>query len=789
MPVGGAPKLSQQEIETLQRMRAEALSAPPIQRAPPQYVVIHREPSDDSGYEEYQESPVHLEPQVPTEEQEVHIEKLMNILDVSTGCMDTSETGTGKTLIAITVAARRGLKPMIVCTADMTKKWDMYVRTQGLIPLEVISYESLRNGNSRFLFKDSDGNHQVDQNFVNALENGVYLIFDEIIKVKNPKSGNAIAAGVLGQFLAETVYNSGYTNPSRVHLASALPSDIEASSESFSKILGIIRYPNQELAIYDRSSGIFDMTGLIDMYDWCMERNPELTNQIWNTVYNGKGMKKIYRQAYDFFTKIVVPNIASSMAPLSAEVIRYASNGFFQVGPEIEKELSSAISSLNAIMSVDPITGMVKVESMGEFTKGLVRIENLKKDLFIRLATDYIQKNPTGKVIIALNYPNKPDESYWHGAIPTTDYIYNVLSDMGYRVGMLVGSMSKNQREEVKQMFQEDSDNIQILITSRSSSMGIDLDDQYGNRPRLILINPSYHFSDMVQFMGRVYRRMTKSDPTIWIVYGPTNGSAEVGILNRMADKTDTAKGYIVTVDALPLPGELPSTVEYRDGRITSGASWSENNSIPGQAPTEESTPVRKGRGRPPKAAVYPSRIPAQIPPSGLPPRPFPGMVTPPPSGPARGMISPPPSHVPGMMTPPGPVPGMMTPPGPVPGMMTPPSHVPGMAAHSSARYIPGMVAPPSGPVPGMMTPSQSGPAPGMNSPFRPAPGMVTPPSSTRPIPPPKSIPGMGAPPSGLPPRPAPSSARPVPPPKPAPISGRPPMFVTNQIPYSGLYN
>lgn len=69
--------------------------------------------------------------------------------------LNSSDTGTGKTLMSVELSRRLGLAPLVVCPKAVIPSWQRTFDEQGVEYLGVINYESLRTGNTFFGFGPS----------------------------------------------------------------------------------------------------------------------------------------------------------------------------------------------------------------------------------------------------------------------------------------------------------------------------------------------------------------------------------------------------------------------------------------------------------------------------------------------------------------------------------------------------------------------------------------------------------------------------------------------------------
>lgn len=81
--------------------------------------------------------------------QESHVDKLIAALDTYGSALDSSETGTGKTVCGAEIARRANANTLVVCPKAVIPSWKKELAERG-VEARVINYEKLRTGKSEF---------------------------------------------------------------------------------------------------------------------------------------------------------------------------------------------------------------------------------------------------------------------------------------------------------------------------------------------------------------------------------------------------------------------------------------------------------------------------------------------------------------------------------------------------------------------------------------------------------------------------------------------------------------
>lgn len=121
-------------------------------------------------------------------QQETHAKKLLDILQLHKSALDSSETGTGKTIVG-TYAAEQicctyRVPALVVCPKVVIPTWERELKDRGVSTAQVINYEKLRGGKSPF-------GHWEKRKWVWDLPEHSLIIFDEAHKCAGVDTKNA----------------------------------------------------------------------------------------------------------------------------------------------------------------------------------------------------------------------------------------------------------------------------------------------------------------------------------------------------------------------------------------------------------------------------------------------------------------------------------------------------------------------------------------------------------------------------------------------------------------------
>lgn len=504
------------------------------------------------------------EPSIPVlyERQIPHLNRLVDIIKEWHVYMDTSPMGSGKTYVTCAIAKAFNLTLSVIAPLTLLPKWKQIASLFKLNIAEFGTYHSIRGTKiyqpeSKYITRFGD-DFEITEHFSKLIRpdpttnnSGLLLVFDEVHKLKN-NSSQSRAAHTLVRRLIES-NRTGFSN-SRVGLISATPADKQKHSDSIAKLLGLTL--QEKLYSWDPGNKKYDMYGLEDVYNWCLDKNFNLAREIYNVHITKLNIGEV---TFRLVAEIAIPHLSSSMpaAPLGNYY-----NGFFTMSPTDQMRLKAAVNQLKMAAA----RGVVEIfpdedeedheklnitdQGLGKMTLALRMIESIKVPIVVRLARYVLDQNPNSKVVLYFNYKK--------GMESTFDSLQN------YNPLMLYGKVPPKQRIINIDLFQQNNNNHRVMIANpHVADVGIDLDDKYGNHPRTMFVIPDYRFIPLYQASGRINRADSKSVGTVFFVYGKSDeGVTETKIFDSLARKSFVAQQYTVATEIPPFPGEFQNYYE-----------------------------------------------------------------------------------------------------------------------------------------------------------------------------------------------------------------------------------
>ncbi len=440
-----------------------------------------------------------------------HFKRLVSYLMKSVFCVDTSETGAGKSYVAIAIATYFQFKQIvIVCPATATSVWNKLINEFSLPVILITTYESLSskvNCQPKHGFlKRNDIEGKVSFNptdaYLKIINEGVFVIFDEFQKLKNESSNMYKAAKAMIHPFVVSV-----STISRLILVSASPFDKSNHPINMLKYVGVIR--SYRLFTFHKETNHLELQGAQELVDFCNKYNPIVTQQIINQ--NPWSKKNVQDVCYLLYVNNLQKHITSSMPQPTKTFTKDVFNGYYVMRDKDKIEYIEGIKALHASLKYNKDTEGVNLKNMnlGVVTKSCMKIDRSKTYNLYRKVVDTLENIPNSKVIISVNF------IFSIRALKRNLARYDPI--------IFTGSTTKSQREALISEFQEHNLNRRLFIsTLRTGSVSVSLDDTSpgGIFPRHCFGLPSYMVMDIQQWTGRVFRYATTSQPHVCLMYG-----------------------------------------------------------------------------------------------------------------------------------------------------------------------------------------------------------------------------------------------------------------------------
>ena len=415
--------------------------------------------------------------------QKDHCDKLTASVLANGYAKDGSDTGTGKTVVALTVAHRLGLTPLVICPKAVVPSWEEWCEKFNLTGYKVFNYEKIRRGKTGFYRKKS----QYAGEFTKLASGADIIIFDEDHRCKSYKSENSklMIAAKAGGIPTLALGATSCTNP------------VEMRALGF----------------------LLDMHNNSDWWNWC------LRNGCKKGTFGGlkfRGFSTVLKRFHDHIytagrgSRIRIKDLPPGSFPETLIV----ADGYDLDSKEasridgIYEELENMLEDLDVRKSEDEYSALT------EQLRARQKVELLKVPIFDSLTRDAHASG--NSIVIFVNFRN------------TAQALLNNLTSLDNNIGWIGGSQNKWERELEVKRFQRNESRILICMT-QAGGTGLSLHDENGDYPRVSLISPSFSAIDLKQALGRVHRATGKTPSIQKIVFA--NDTIEMGVCDSVRKK------------------------------------------------------------------------------------------------------------------------------------------------------------------------------------------------------------------------------------------------------------
>lgn len=404
--------------------------------------------------------------------QEDHCDMLVKSIKKHGVAKDGSDTGTGKTIIALEVAARVGLKPFIVCPKAVIPAWKEWMEKFGYDTDHVINYEKLKAGKTDYGWIPKKGFFRW-KGFDKPEDH--LIIFDEDHRMKGHKSLNSkilISAKALG-FNTLLLGATSCSNP------------LEMRAMGYA----------------------LDMHDGKGWWNWCQKNGCKKGRFSLEFSNPGPTLKRFHKHIYEGYgSRIRISDLPKGVFPDNLII----PDGYLLDGniDSIYENMSDELESFKA--KVDG--GEHEDSPLIVQLRARQEVELLKVPTFVELANDALAEDSS--VAIFVNFKD------------TLEAIAQRLMPSGL-ISIVEGGQSDAVRDANIAKFQSNDAKI-IICMIQAGGVGINLHDELGGHPRVSLISPGFSAVDLRQTLGRIHRSGSKSPAIQKIIFAA--GSVEMRV-------------------------------------------------------------------------------------------------------------------------------------------------------------------------------------------------------------------------------------------------------------------
>jgi len=379
--------------------------------------------------------------------QKVAHSALTKALTHQQSALDSSDTGTGKTLKAVEVAKTLGLTPFVICPKTVIASWESTLLGQGVVG-DVFNWEKLRTGNTVHISRKGK------KGFNWELPKETLIIFDECHKAKGVRTLNAN--------MVIAAKRQGY----KILMLSATAAEDPREMRALGYALGLHNLSN--FWNWAQNWGCeFDRWKSLQF----PQRNRGKLKELNKLIYPSRGHRLTRDDLGDHFqvTRIVT------------DPIRFGKKSKIK---SLFEELEPEIAKLESRRDGD-----------GDEPIVLTKILRLRQEIELLKVPDLAEmvseaREAGNAVVVFLNF---------------TDSIEALSRRLTEHHAFIQGGQTKSDRDRAIENFQSGSINI-ILCNTAAGGVGVSLHDTTGKSPRIALISPTYNAKDFHQCLGRVDR-------------------------------------------------------------------------------------------------------------------------------------------------------------------------------------------------------------------------------------------------------------------------------------------
>lgn len=424
----------------------------------------------------------------PYKKQQESIDSLVHFHWISTlrASLDASDTGTGKTLVAVETSRLLNRVPVVICPAVVVPSWKSMLEDQGVPYYEVISWNKAVRMDTDFYRKIESTNKRSKPKGLWTLPDNAFIIFDECHKAKNYKAKNTE--------MVRNAVKQGY----HIHMMSATPfnSPVEMGSAfyafGFSQEQGYLSW-----ARFLISHGCYQDHFNAWVFD-SRRGGEKILEDIRQHLVGSGAMVRLRREDLkDNFKDNHIHRVCLEYGNKITKMLLAVDDQLAKLYEQMEKDRSSTV--LTEILRARQLQEIIKVPLLVDFVK-----EELDKG---------------NSVVVFLSFSD------------SIDTIKELLKE---NCSVVDGRQTAKRREKEIALFQSDENKV-ILVNLASGGAGVSLHNKDGLRPRVSVISPSYSMVDMIQSLGRIDRAGSWTDTHQYILV--TKGTIEDRVATAVIEK------------------------------------------------------------------------------------------------------------------------------------------------------------------------------------------------------------------------------------------------------------
>lgn len=395
---------------------------------------------------------------------------------------DASDTGLGKTYVALAACRELKMVPAIVCKLAGIATWKDVCSRFDITPQFIVNWENAKG--SRFRYVDRVHQpYRKGYQYTWKVPHNTLLIFDEAHLANNPGTHN---------------YNLHQAAKGRPSLSiSATFADKSAKIKGITYLLGI--FTPEEFDVWLESRGYF-----------------ETREDVYSAVSEIDNMREL--------NKIMFPEYGARLSYNDTDVRCHFPDCVIQT---MVVSLGDGKTRRHNALYAEMITKANALRAAGKQAQSLVAAlryrqaaELLKADTLIDITKDLLYQGKS--VCIFVNF--RETMAYLARSMNTRSLVFGEQDRMGVSRSKVIADFQSNKVQL-------------IILMMEAGGSSISLHDLHGGHQRVSLICPTYRPIELKQVLGRTYRGNTRTPPIMKLVYAANTIEKQVAqVVNAKLD-------------------------------------------------------------------------------------------------------------------------------------------------------------------------------------------------------------------------------------------------------------
>ena len=394
------------------------------------------------------------------------------------GTLDSSQMGTGKTVVGARLAMKWGDPVAVICPKSVITNWRNELAEVGIDPIFVLNPEQLRTGKTEWASKFGRGNKYSMQKYRWELPSNTLVLVDEIHMMKGRATQTA---GLLVSLVRRGCH---------IHGMSGTPCENPVEMKALGYMLGLHSLNGPPMSYWAWLRKLKCKKN--HWKQWEMTDPEYALGKLRKLMYGKTTMGLRVEDFPDSFKENRV-----SFDPVDFKLGDVIQEAYEDLFPEPESFIGDVDLSDKSVISAilgDPTEEWEGLIPLTKILKARQSAEQFKVYDVCQLAKDYVDQGHN--VAVFLNFKES---------------IIRFMDEAGeWCGGYIDGSVSQDRREQLIDDFQNDKTHC-LVLNSATGGTGISLHDVRGDRSRVALISPSFNAKEFAQVLGRIHRNGAKS--------------------------------------------------------------------------------------------------------------------------------------------------------------------------------------------------------------------------------------------------------------------------------------